>query len=205
MNRIITAQRVWSPEDDAILIKGREDGLTSKQIARLLHDCTEAMVKNRRAKLNLPVRVIHGSGIVMRSTTATIRKALERGPCTRAELRKRAGVSRQSVERFINEHRAEIHICRWGKKLANGSRPEVFKLGAGEDKPKPSPMSKSEIYKRWYEKQKRDRPDAVAARSARDRFHRREREGKVLRRDPAAVALFGAPALKADSAEASLC
>ncbi|WP_224030310.1 hypothetical protein [Paraburkholderia caribensis] len=150
---------------------------------------TESALRKRREILQLSVRRMYGTGIVIRGTTQTIWKALKGKPCTREELAARAGVCSQSVTAFIKENRSRIHVCTWRKPA--GKYVEVFKAGAGIDAPKPPPKPRSQTYADWWQRLKRDRPDVAGHRIARDNHRRDMRSGKLVRRDPAAVAIFG--------------
>lgn len=191
----LTAARApdWSPEEDATLTRMWKEGKTAKQILRALPDRTEPALRKRCAFLKLPKRRNPGSGAPIRSTAQPIWKALRQRPATRNELAARAGVGRHSVAVFVKENRALIHIVDW-KRAVDGPYVEVFKAGAGTDAPKPAPMSITERNARWWKKLKRERPDVAGHRIARDNHRRLMREGKLVRRDPAAEALFGSAA-----------
>lgn len=180
----------WSEEEDATLTREWKKGKTVKQILKLLPLRTPNAVRQRRLTLNLPLRRNYGSGSPIRSTAAPLWAALKKRPGTRDELAARARVGDQAVTNFIRENRAAIHVCGW--KRPNGGRyVEIFKAGAGVDVPKPPPLSRYETYSRWWKKLNRERPEVAGQRIARDNHRRLMRQGKLVRRDVAAQALFG--------------
>ncbi|CAG9194148.1 conserved hypothetical protein [Paraburkholderia caribensis] len=183
----------WTPEEDATLVRMWKEGKTAKQILKELPGRTEPALRKRRPRLGLARRRNLGSGVPVRVSEVLIWKALRHRRGTRSEVAARAGVGRTAMSNFIKENRARIHIVDW-KRSADGPYVEVFAAGAGQDAPRPAAMSRSEIYARYWERLKRERPADAAFRVSRDNMRRLEREGKLIRRDPAAEALFGSAA-----------
>jgi hypothetical protein len=180
----------WSAEEDAILTQRWNEGWTAKQILRELPLRTEPALRKRRDVLQLPVRRLFGSGIVIRATEKAIWAALRGKQSTRDELAARAGVCSQSISNFIKENRSQIHVSKW-KRSPSGKYVEVFKAGKGDDAPKPPPKPRAQTYADWWQRLKRERPDVAGHRIARDNHRRDMRAGKLIRRDPAAEAVFG--------------
>jgi len=156
---------------------------------------TEAAIRKRKEKLRaeagLEPRLVFGGGKPKRLTTPRIWKVLKRRPCTRAQMERLAKACKASVTAFIKENRAEIHVCGWTAPDDRGRRSEIFAAGAGDDVPKPARQPRAEVYRRWWQRLKRERPDVAGHRVARDNHRRLMQSGKLIRRDPAAIALFG--------------
>ena len=114
---------------------------------------------------------------------------------TQGELQQRCGISMGCVNQHVHELHAKkvIHICGWKTDVGgtHGGRFQArWRLGPGEDVPKPPPLTRAEIAKRW-----RDRVRASGE------IEDIRAKGRALwwrkqppRRDPLAVALYGSPA-----------
>ncbi|TAM50212.1 MAG: hypothetical protein EPN57_20545 [Paraburkholderia sp.] len=165
--------------------------MPTKKIVEQLPGRTYASIAKRRGKLNLPKRSGAGVSPMERPEMQQLWKALKKHKATRAQLAKRADVVPATVSKFVKLFRSQFHVCGWVKADPNGDYAEVLKAGPGKDAPKPAPASASERCHQWWERCKRERPLDAGRRLARDAVRRREREGKLVRRDAAAVALFG--------------
>lgn len=181
----------WSPDDDATLTRLWLAGLPAKKIAEQLPGRSVGAIGNRRQTLALPRR--SGVGLDPRNTVEMQRiwKVLKQRPGTRAALARRANVAHTTVSKFIKLFRGQFHVCRWTGTAVNGDLAQVLRAGPGVDAPKPPRMTASERSRRWWDKCKRERPLDAVRRLARDQALRQERTGKLVRRDIAAVALFG--------------
>lgn len=181
----------WSPEEDATLRRLWLAFVPTKKIVEQLPGRTYASIAKRRGKLNLPRRSGAGVGPMDRPEMQKLWNALKKRKATRAQLAKRAAVGPATVSKFVKLFRSQFHVCGWAKADPNGDYAEVLRVGPGQDVPRPTPASASERCHRWWERCKRERPLDAGRRLAKDAVRRREREGKLVRRDPAAVALFG--------------
>ena len=181
----------WSPEEDATLTRLWLAFVPTKKIVEQLPGRTYASIAKRRGKLNLPKRSGAGVGPMDRPEMQQLWTALKKRKATRAQLAKRACVGPATVSKFVKLFRSQFHVCGWAKADPSGDFAEVLKAGPGQDMPKPAPASASERSHRWWERCKRERPLDAGRRLARDAVRRREREGKLVRRDAAAVARCG--------------
>ncbi|WP_168793582.1 hypothetical protein [Paraburkholderia aromaticivorans] len=185
----------WSPAEDALVCKMWRAGVPVKGMLKRLPLRTESAIRKRREKLaaeaGLELRLVFGGAAPKRLTTPKIWKVLMRRPCTRAQIERLAKACKCSVTAFIKENRADIHVCGWTAPDDHGRRAEIFAAGAGADVLRPPRQSRAEIYQRWWQRLKRERPDVAGHRVARDNHRRLMQSGKLIRRDPAAIALFG--------------
>lgn len=147
-------------------------------------------VQTRAAVLGLPRRRQARGTSETRPAFVRLRSELHKRRGTRMQLAARAGVTNQTAGEFIRHFRAQMHVVDWYQP-ADGRAAPIFKAGAGIDRPPPPKKPRAKVYSDYWKRMKRDRPDMAAARIARATFRRQEREGKFLKRDPAAVALFG--------------
>lgn len=192
----------WSPAEDALVCKMWKAGVPVKGMLKRLPLRTESAVRKRKEKLRdeagLEPRLTFGGAVPKRLTSPRIWAVLNRRPRTRAQIERLAKVSKCSITAFIKENRADIHVCGWTAPDDHGRRAEIFAAGPGEDVARPPRQSRAEIYQRWWQRLKRERPDVAGHRVARDNHRKLMQSGKLIRRDPAAVALFGnaAPAAR---------
>jgi len=86
-----------------------------------------------------------------------------------------------------------VHIGGYGERPANGYWPKLWALGPGKDAPKPVSVPKAKReHDRWV-RMKKEEPERIDIRYARERLRRAERNGKLIRRDPAASWIGGPP------------
>ncbi|MDN7814897.1 hypothetical protein [Burkholderia vietnamiensis] len=178
----------WTAADDALFERLWLAGEPLKKIADHFPSRSTHALSTRRYQLELPCRggpkAIAADHPVMKK----IWKTLKRRPATRAQLVARAGVSMSTVVKFVQLYDGQIHVCGWDER---GPKSEILKAGPGENVPKPAAKSSKERCADWWQKARRERPDYAGRRVARDHVHRQERSGKLVRRDIAAIALFG--------------
>lgn len=181
----------WEPAEDATLARLWHGGVPIKKICEALPGRTRSAIAKRRAKLNLPLRSGNAADPKFRPEMQRVWKTLKRHAATRAQLEERAKVSHSTVSKFVKLFRAQYHVCGWVETGRNGALSEVLKAGPGNDVPRPAALTAAEKCHRWWTKCKRERPLDAGHRLARDEIRRREREGRLRRRDIAAIALFG--------------
>jgi len=181
----------WATEEDVILMRLWKAGVPTKVIAEALPGRTPSAVAKRRQRLSLPRRSGKGADPANVPEMQRIWRALRKHPATRAALAARAKVSHSTVSKFVKTFRSQLHVCGWAASGASGDLAQVLKAGPGADVPRPAPIPPAERCRRWWDRCKRERPIDAGRRVARDGVRRREREGKHLRRDIAAIALFG--------------
>ena len=180
----------WSPEEDAILLEVWKLRTPLKVSVARLPGRSERGMQLRAETLKLPRRRQARGTSDTRPAFVALWAVLKKKRGTRVELAKRAGVSPQTAGTFIQHFRSQMHISGWQPRTDGPDAP-IYAAGAGTDKPKRPNKPRAQVYSDYWKRMKRERPDLAAARIARTTFKRLEREGKLPRRDPAAVALFG--------------
>jgi hypothetical protein len=134
-----------------------------------------------------------------KSTLPKILAALELAPAglTRPELQRITGLSGGTVHKFIHQLHDEgrTHIASWktdqAGKLGGGVYQARYRLGTGEDKPKPPPLTPTEISRRFRLKAKKTgQLKELRARIA-EAKRRRYWRNKPARRDYLVAAFFG--------------
>jgi hypothetical protein len=180
----------WLESEDEILREIWKLRAPLKVSIARLPGRSERGVQLRAAALKLPKRRQPRGVSETRPAFVALWAVLKKKRGTRIELAERAGLTRQTVGTFIRHFRSQIRISGWQPRK-DGPHAPIYAAGAGTDKPKPSRKPRNEICSDYWKRVKRERPDVAAARIARTAFRRQEREGKLMKRDPAAVALFG--------------
>lgn len=178
----------WTPADDVLFEQLWFAGEPLKKIADRFPGRSTHALATRRYQLQLPCRGGPKAIAADHPVMKRIWKALKRRPATRAQLVERAGVAMSTVVKFVHLYEGKIHVCGWDYR---GPKSEILKAGPGQDVPKPVAKSSKERCADWWQKARRERPDYAGHRVARDQVHRQERSGKLVRRDIAAIALFG--------------
>ena len=181
----------WSPEEDAILLEIWKLSMPLKVTVARLPGRSARGLGARAKALELPARRLVKGTSDTRPAFVALWAALRKKRGTCVELAARVHVSRQTAGFFITHFRAQMHIAGW-QRQENGPPAPIFAAGAGKDKPRPARKPRADVCRDYWARLKRDRPDAAAARIARTTFKQYERKGKLIRRDPAAIALFGA-------------
>jgi transposase len=183
--------RYWPDEQIALLKKVWDDPAPMKTQMDLFPGRTEGALKAMGAALGLPDRRLLNSERADKSSGERIKAAIKKRPGTYDELAARLSVSQSTVRRFITKFRAEVHIKRYRRRRGDdGYRPAVWAWGAGPDAPWPKAATPRDCSNRWYRKKSRD-PEWVARIRLRQKLYYAKRTGKLVRRDPAAIALFG--------------
>ena len=184
----------WLPPDDEILREIWASRTPLKVTVARLPGRSVRSLERRAAELELPRRRQAVGTSDTRPAFVALWAQLKKKRGTRIELAGRAGVTPQTAAVFIKHFRAQMHVGGW-RTSPHGPAAPIYVSGAGEDVPRPPRQTRSEICSRWWKRTKREWPDVAAARIAKTTFKRLERQGKVIRRDPAVAALFGpAPA-----------
>ncbi|MBR8234618.1 hypothetical protein K6W26_23070 [Burkholderia sp. AU42008] len=186
----------WTPADDALFEQLWRAGEPLKKMADHFPGRSAHALSMHRCRLGLPCRGGPKAVAADHPVMQKIWKELKRRRATRMQLAERAGVALSTVVKFVQLYEGRIHVCGW---TTGGARSEILKAGPGENVPKPAPKTRKERCADWWEKARRERPDYAGHRVARDRVLRLEREGKLVRRDVAAIALFGAANVGAPS------
>ena len=186
-----THPRYWPDEQIALLKQVWANPAPLKTQLHLFPGRTDGALKAMGAALNLPDRRLLNSQRADESSGARIKAAIQKRPGTYAELAARLSVSQATVRRFITKFRADVHIKRYrSRRGEDGYWPAVWAWGACEDAMWPERADPRDCANRWYRKKSRD-PEWVARNRARQQLYYAKRTGKLVRRDPAAIALFG--------------
>ncbi|WP_137957493.1 hypothetical protein [Burkholderia sp. 4M9327F10] len=181
----------WLPEDDALLTEIWKDPAPIKTQLDKFPGRTEAGLGARATVLKLPDRRMFANTERGAATTfARLQQLLEAKPGTMDELAARAHVSKATVRRFIQTQRADIHILKFRPRGENGYAAAVWTWGPGEDAQRPPPKAPKDCALAYYRRMRRD-PFFRAKCSARAHRRYETKKGTWVRRDPAAVALFG--------------
>ncbi|KFX64248.1 hypothetical protein KBK24_0121670 [Burkholderia sp. K24] len=187
----------WLESEDEILREIWKLRTPLKVTIARLPGRSERGVQMRADALGLPRRRQARGTSDTRPAFVALWAALKKKRGTRIELAARAGVSNQTAGTFIQHFRSQIRIVGWAPRK-DGPHAPIYAAGAGEDKAKPPRKPRAEVYSDYWKRMKRERPDLAAARIARTTFKRLEREGKLVRPDPLAAALFGTSARVGD-------
>ncbi|WP_106351421.1 hypothetical protein [Paraburkholderia fungorum] len=179
------------PEDDALLTRLWADPMPLKAHLHLFAGRSYDSLIQRGKTLELPdrrrdMRLARSEATV----GARIREQMELLPGTTLELSMRAIASKRTVQNFIERHRGDVHIVDYRPRGISGPPPAVFAWGAGEDLPRPEPQSPTVAARKYYRKRRRD-PYQRELDAARQRIRYAERTGQLVKRDAAAIALFG--------------
>ncbi len=184
---------LWTPAEDVIL---KEYWPTRKPLAEWLHllpGRTKLGTYRRARTLNLGVR----QKPYVSALWSDIEKLLaDRKPRSIKQLVEETGWSnwwiRAQIRRRIGE---EIYIARWIPKAKNGTQPEaLFMLGKKPNAAKPKPLPGKEVWHRYTDRMKKERPEDFKKMMEKKKIKQKVRSGKpiVTQADPAAVWMFNA-------------
>ncbi|WP_213761794.1 hypothetical protein [Caballeronia sp. dw_19] len=182
----------WSDEEKALVadVWARPEGL--KKSVHLFNGRTIDGIKHMAHKLGLPPR---STGPANRGgpNEALVLQLLELRPMDITELAVKIGVSERAARFRVNDLHAagRIHITRWERFSPHGAPSRMWALGPGEDAPRPKPIPRTTLQREWLKRMRREDPDKYERLLARKRLAERVRTGTIVRRDPAAAALFG--------------
>lgn len=183
---------LWSEEEKAFLVEAwaRPEGL--KKIALLFNGRTVDSIKDMGHKLRLPAR---STGPANRGgpNEALVLQLLELRPMDVNELSAKLGISNRAAGFRVNDLHAagRVHITKWERFSPHGAPSRMWALGPGEDAPRPKPIAKKILERKRINRMRKDDPAAYEAVLARKRTKQQLRTGTLVKRDPAATALFG--------------
>jgi hypothetical protein len=137
-----------------------------------------------------------------KSNLPKIIEALSYAPAglTQIQLQRITGASSGTVCRYIHQLHDEgkVHITSWktdeAGKVRGGVYQARYRLGKGEDKPKPPALTPTEIKRRVRQRKKQEGELAEYLGKLADQERVRYWKRKPVRRDPLVSALFGAAA-----------
>ena len=121
-----------------------------------------------------------------------IRNLLAERPMTARELAAALHVDVRNIYIYRDRLAGEIRIASWRR--SNGGAPApVYALGFGPDAKRISPIAKKVHARAWRQRIKRTDPSKYEDMLAAARARATRNNPRQARRDPAAVAIFGAP------------
>lgn len=182
----------WSDEEKALVadVWARPEGL--KESVHLFNGRTIDGIKHMAHKMQLPPRT---AGPANRGgpNEARVLQLLELRPMDITELAVKIGISERAARFRVNDlHAAKrVHITRWEHFSQQGVPSRVWALGAREDAPRPNPIPPATRQRDLIKRMRKEDPDAYERLLARKRLAERIRTGTLIKRDPAAAALFG--------------
>jgi hypothetical protein len=201
----------WSEQEkiDLVDVWSRPEGL--KKNLHLFNGRSIDSILGKAHAMGLPAK---SAGPANRGgpNEVLILKLLELRPMDIAELAVKLGICERPARFRVNALYAagKIHITRWERFSPHGKPSRMWALGAGEDAPRPRPIPHKVLERKRIERMRKEDPAAHEAILARKRLMQSLRTGTLVKRDPAAAALFG-PAERRPSrrargqTDASLC
>ncbi|ALS63610.1 hypothetical protein [Pandoraea apista] len=188
----MTANTHWTPEQDARLCELWARDVPVDEIAAELGRTEIAVPKRARGALGLPRREIDQYRNPSIAWPA-IQRELRKVPSADSKyLALVTGYSRRQMLLLLRQHHdaKELHIAKWVRYSVAGQWAPQYALGAGEDAPRPVPLTRAERWKNTAKKLK-DNPEHYLRRNQNARLRYATRTGKLVRRDPLTAALFG--------------
>lgn len=180
--------RSWSDEELAILRREWKNGKAVRLWEHLLPGRTERAIIGMGLDSGLgPRGNTHQSGNSV--TWQTICRILADGVArSDTQIAALCGLSRGYITAELRMHYpAHVHIGGYGERASgHGFHPRLWRLGPGKDAKRPKAMTGAERARKRWKMLKEERPDYLAARSAKYRLKHAERKGKLIRRDIAA-------------------
>ncbi|POR54554.1 hypothetical protein B0G62_102162 [Paraburkholderia eburnea] len=182
----------WTPAENALLRKVWKRSAPLKTVTHLFPSRSENAIVMHGIRLGLPDRRRKMPGKRTAETIwPRIEAALRVRPASLDELAALARCSNGTVRRFIKAKRTEVHIAKYLRAIGTRNVTALWAWGAGEDAPRPPRMTEAEQRARYKRKLERERPEELDRQRARARVRAARRDGRLVRRDPMVVALFG--------------
>ena len=119
---------------------------------------------------------------------ALMQKVLADGkPRSTLQLAQEINISRRSLDHCTRQmHGKGLRVGDWGPQGLDGVRPRLWTLGTAPDKERPMKETrKARNHRRWLELKKD--PERLGVHYAKMKVRNAEREGRLIRRDPAAA------------------
>jgi hypothetical protein len=122
-----------------------------------------------------------------------ILKLLELRPMDITEVAAKLGIWERPARFRLNALHAagKIHIDRYERFSPHGPAARIWALGPGVDAPRPKPIPNTKRQRDRVKRMRREDPSAYERLLARKRLMEGIRSGRLVKRDPAAAALFG--------------
>ncbi|WP_186224587.1 hypothetical protein [Burkholderia gladioli] len=182
----------WPEEEERLLREHWANPAPIKTFAHLFPKRTIGAIERHAHDMGLPSRRALRREFSAQTTMARIKACMQEKPGTVADLAERAIVSKHTVRRFISDFRSDIYVRRYAPRSASGYRAAVWAVGKRPDAPKPAPEPRGAAAARYYRRKAKD-PVWMADMAARLRKSYARKRGTKIRRDAAAIALFGKP------------
>lgn len=182
----------WSEQEkvDLVDIWSRPEGL--KTNLHRFNGRTLDAIAGKAHVMGLPAR---SSGPANRggANEVLILKLLAIRPMDITEVAAKLGVWERPARFRLNALHAagKIHVARYERFSSHGPAARIFALGPGIDAPRPKPIDHSTRQRDLIKRMRKEDPAAYEALLARKRLMARLRTGTLVKRDPAAAALFG--------------
>jgi hypothetical protein len=182
----------WTDEEKAVLIDvwSRPEGL--KRNLHLFSGRSIDSLKHKARSMGLPPR---STGPANRGgpNEVLILKLLELRPMDITEVAVKLGIwERPARFRLKALHAAgKVHIDRYERFSPHGPAARMWALGPGVDAPRPKPIPQAQRQRELLHRMRREDPFAYERLLARKRLMELIRSGRLVKRDPAAAALFG--------------
>ena len=99
------------------------------------------------------------------------------------------GFSERAIRNYLRDNiGVTVYVKDWLLRRDTGKPDEaLFALGTKPNIRKPKPLKQSEIHRRYRKRLKQERPDVAAARFKREQMQKIEKQGRLIRMDPAAA------------------
>lgn len=188
----MTANTHWTPEQDARLCELWARDVPVEQIAAELGRTEIAIPKRALGNLGLPRRAVDQYRNQSIAWPA-IQRELQKVPSADSKyLALVTGYSRRQMLILLRQHHTsgDLHIAKWYRYADKGQWAAQYALGAGEDAPKPVPLTRAQRWQNTAKKLK-DNPEHYVRRNQKARLRYAKRTGSLVRRDPLTAALFG--------------
>lgn len=98
------------------------------------------------------------------------------------------GFSERTIRKYLRENiGVTVYVKDWLLRRDTGKPDEaLFALGNKANMRKPKPLKQAEVHRRYRKRLKQERPDVAAARFKREQMQKIEKQGRLIRMDPAA-------------------
>lgn len=187
------AWSAYTPAEDAILRKHWNTTAPIKEWLHLLPNRTYRAIVNHAKYLGLGPRSEFVYPCYSPTWVAMQRVMATNPNLDSIQISEMTGASRRAVMNALQAQHAAgaIHVSGYGPRPHSGYAPKLWSLGTGKDAPRPKPLTANQRAKRAHRRLKLDRPDLLAKKSARAKLLYAQRNGKLIRRDPAAAWIQG--------------
>ena len=115
-----------------------------------------------------------------------IQQQLELGPKTARQISMCTGMDLTKILEALRKRKGRlVRVSDWTVPGRGGCQ-QVWALGSEPDAPRPPKLTHAEVWKRYRDKMKRERPEELEAYAKKKRVREKIKAGGVAKRDPAA-------------------